>query len=97
MPPRPGLASPGFCLSYQAVQTVAAGRFVVLLEDNELLEDDEPEAWPVNILYAGGLVPQKLRAFIDFAAPRLSAVLSEQSAHFRAAAPLSATRGFTTA
>jgi hypothetical protein len=37
-----------------------------------VLEDFEPEPWPVSLVYAGqGLLPLKLRAFIDFAAPRL--------------------------
>ena len=57
-------------LSYQVASAVAARRLVTILEA------EEPEAWPVNILYGGGLVPQKLRAFIDFASPRLSSVLS---------------------
>ena len=57
-------------LSYQVAEAVAAGRLEIVLET------DEPEPWPVNILYGSGLVPQKLRAFIDFAAPRLVSVLS---------------------
>lgn len=56
-------------LSYQVADAVAARRLVIVLET------EEPEAWPVNILYGAGLVPQKLRAFIDFAAPRLSSAL----------------------
>jgi len=32
----------------------------------------ESEPWPVNFIYAGArLLPLKLRAFIDFAAPKL--------------------------
>ncbi|MEZ5938988.1 MAG: LysR family transcriptional regulator [Hyphomonadaceae bacterium] len=57
-------------LFYQIADAVAAGRLAIILEA------EEPEAWPVSILYGGGLVPQKLRAFIDFSAPRLSSVLS---------------------
>lgn len=57
-------------LSYQVAEAVAAGQLVTVLET------EEPEAWPVNILYGAGLVPQKLRAFIDFTVPRLSAALS---------------------
>ena len=57
-------------LSYQVADAVAARRLAIVLET------EEPEAWPVNILYGGGLVPQKLRAFIDFAAPRLGSALS---------------------
>ena len=57
-------------LSYQVVDAIAAGRLEIVLQD------DEPTPWPVNILYGSGLVPQKLRAFIDFAAPRLESILS---------------------
>jgi hypothetical protein len=33
---------------------------------------------PVSLVYSGhGLLPQKLRAFLDFARPRLKATLSE--------------------
>lgn len=56
-------------LSYQAARAVACGELEILLADHE------PSPWPVSILYRGGLVPQKLRAFVDFAAPRLEAVL----------------------
>jgi DNA-binding transcriptional LysR family regulator len=42
------------------------GRLVVALEPYE------PAPLPVSLLYAGGrLLPLKLRAFLDFAAPRL--------------------------
>lgn len=57
-------------LSYQVAGAVADGRLKIVLEDNE------PEAWPVHLLYGGSILPQKLRAFIDFAAPRLSEALS---------------------
>ena len=41
-----------------------------------LLEDFEPPAWPVSLVYvAGRFLPIKLRAFLDFAAPRLKARL----------------------
>jgi DNA-binding transcriptional LysR family regulator len=41
-----------------------------------ILEDFEPPPQPVNLLHAGGkLAPLKLRAFLDFAAPRLKARL----------------------
>ncbi|RIJ30507.1 LysR family transcriptional regulator [Henriciella mobilis] len=56
-------------LSYQVAEAVADGRLKIVLTG------DEPEAWPVHLLYGGGILPQKLRAFIDFAAPRLSAAL----------------------
>lgn len=61
-------------LSYQVSQAVSAGSL------ERLLQEDEQAPLPVNILYGGGLVPQKLRAFIDFAAPRLESVLTEQVA-----------------
>ncbi len=56
-------------LSYQISEALAAGRLEILLDWFE------PEPWPVSVLYSGGLVPQKLRAFVDFAAPRLEAAL----------------------
>ncbi len=44
-----------------------------------VLEDFEPEPWPVNILYtARRLVPLKLRTFIDWTVPRLRARLDQQ-------------------
>jgi DNA-binding transcriptional LysR family regulator len=53
-------------LSYQAAGEVASGALV------RLLQDHEGEAWPVQLLYPGGRhPPPKLRAFLDFAAPRL--------------------------
>jgi DNA-binding transcriptional LysR family regulator len=55
-------------LSYQANDALRAG----LLE--RLLEEFEPAPLPVHLLYAGGSrLPLKLRAFIDFALPRLQA------------------------
>ncbi|MBZ9774439.1 LysR family transcriptional regulator [Mesorhizobium sp. CO1-1-8] len=37
-----------------------------------LLQEFEPAPWPVSLVHAGhGLLPVKLRAFLDFAAPRL--------------------------
>jgi hypothetical protein len=45
------------------------------------LVDFEPEPWPVQFVHAGGrLLPLKLRAFLDFAAPRLKARLAESGA-----------------
>jgi len=57
-------------LSYQSAEAVAAGSLEIVLEQ------DEPDPWPVNIVYEGGLVAQKLRAFVDFAGPRLESALS---------------------
>ena len=42
-----------------------------------VLEDFEPPPRPVNLLHAGGKkMPLKLRAFLDFAAPRLRSRLT---------------------
>ena len=52
--------------SYQAEQAVREGRLVVLLSQFEC------QSTPVNLVYGTGrLLPVKLRAFIDFAVPRL--------------------------
>ncbi|WP_319773284.1 LysR family transcriptional regulator [Breoghania sp.] len=65
-------------LSYQVARAVAEGRLEIILQN------EEPEPWPAHIVYGGGgLVPQKLRAFIDFASPRLNSVLA---GHLEAAA-----------
>ncbi|WP_220272755.1 LysR family transcriptional regulator [Aquitalea aquatica] len=53
-------------LSYQCEPARQAGRVQIVLADFE------PAPWPVSLLYAGqGRLPIKLRAFLDFAAPRL--------------------------
>jgi DNA-binding transcriptional LysR family regulator len=60
-------------LSYQIADAVRAGTLV------RALEDFERETWPVSLVYpAQGLLPIKLRAFLDFAAPRLKAQLVGQ-------------------
>jgi DNA-binding transcriptional LysR family regulator len=60
-------------LSYQIVNAVRAGALVVALEKFE------PPPWPVHFVYTGArLLPLKLRAFLDFAAPRLRNRLSER-------------------
>ena len=52
--------------SYHVADAVRDGRLTLLLEAFE------PRPQPVNIVYrGGGLLPLKLRAFIDFAAPLL--------------------------
>jgi DNA-binding transcriptional LysR family regulator len=57
-------------LSYQIANAMQAGALAVVLEKFE------PEPSPVSLVYAGqGLLPLKLRAFLDFAAPRLKARL----------------------
>ena len=53
-------------LSYQIEDALRSSTLRVLLEEFE------PEPWPVSLVHAGhGLLPVKLRAFLDFAAPRL--------------------------
>jgi DNA-binding transcriptional LysR family regulator len=53
-------------LSYQAAAAVLDGRLTVLLRHYEVAAD------PVSLVYPSGrLVPLKLRAFLDFAVPRL--------------------------
>ena len=59
-------------LSYQIAQARQAGAL------DTALESFEPAPWPVSLLYPGqGRLPLKLRAFLDFAAPRLKARLSD--------------------
>ena len=59
-------------LSYQIAQALMSGALDVALQAFE------PTPWPVNLVYGGGQVlPLKLRAFLDFAAPRLKARLPE--------------------
>jgi DNA-binding transcriptional LysR family regulator len=53
-------------LCYQAAKAIESGALDVVLGDYE------PAPAPVNLVHAGqGLLPLKLRAFLDFAAPRL--------------------------
>jgi DNA-binding transcriptional LysR family regulator len=62
-------------LSYQAAAAVRDGRVVMVLRDYE------PEPNPISLIYPSGrLVPLKLRAFLDFAVPRLKARLQEIAA-----------------
>lgn len=59
-------------LFYQAARAVREGKLVLVLEEFE------HEPWPVSLVHAGqGLLPLKLRAFIDFAAPALRKRLSQ--------------------
>jgi DNA-binding transcriptional LysR family regulator len=58
-------------LSYQAAKAVATGSLVPVLEDFEL------PAWPIHFVHvAQGALPLKMRAFLDFATPRLRAKLA---------------------
>lgn len=62
-------------LSYQVADALAAGTLRLLLEPFE------PEPLPVHLVYsAQSLLPLKLRAFLDFTAPRLKASLPDQPA-----------------
>jgi DNA-binding transcriptional LysR family regulator len=61
-------------LSYQAANAVCAGALT------RVLRAFEPAPAPVHLVYAGqGLLPLKLRAFLDVAAPRLKAALAQLS------------------
>jgi DNA-binding transcriptional LysR family regulator len=58
-------------LSYQAARAVAAGALV------PVLEAFEPPAWPIHFVHvAQGALPLKMRAFLDFATPRIRAKLA---------------------
>jgi DNA-binding transcriptional LysR family regulator len=69
-------------LSYQAEGSLRAGTLAIALRKFE------PEPWPVSLVYAGqGLLPLKLCAFLDFAAPRLKAGLARSEGSARHATP----------
>lgn len=58
-------------LSYQIATATQVGTLVIALQEFE------PAPWPVSLVYGGGrLLPLKLRAFLDFSAPRLKARLA---------------------
>jgi len=58
-------------LYYQVAGAVKDGALEIILREHE------PDPWPVNLVHAGqGLLPLKLRAFVDFAAPALRQRLS---------------------
>ncbi|HVY87939.1 MAG TPA: LysR family transcriptional regulator [Hyphomonadaceae bacterium] len=53
-------------MSYQAADAVKTGKLKLLLRSHE------PEPWPVSLIYPDqGMLPLKVRAFLDWAAPRL--------------------------
>jgi DNA-binding transcriptional LysR family regulator len=67
-----GIAS---ALSYQLPAAIRKGQLEIVLAKFE------PEPMSVDMLYVGGrLMPRKLRAFCDFAAPRLKAALAASAA-----------------
>jgi DNA-binding transcriptional LysR family regulator len=58
-------------VSYQAIPALEAGRVALVLRDFE------PPSQPVSLVHPGqGPLPLKVRAFLDFAAPRLRAIFS---------------------
>ncbi|MDX2168282.1 MAG: LysR family transcriptional regulator [Deltaproteobacteria bacterium] len=59
-------------LSYMIEDLRRAGRLVLVLETFE------PAAWPIHLVHAGQKpLPVKLRAFLDYAVPRLTARLKQ--------------------
>jgi DNA-binding transcriptional LysR family regulator len=57
-------------LSYQVARALQEGKLVLALQAYEA------PSWPVSLVHAGqGPLPLKVRAFLDFAAPRLRAML----------------------
>ena len=68
-----GLAGIGIVrlTSYQAASALRAGSLVAVLRDAR------PEPLPVHLVHTGqAMIPLKLRAFLDFAQPRLKALLA---------------------
>jgi DNA-binding transcriptional LysR family regulator len=62
-------------LSYQIAHALKSTTLIAALEGFE------PPQAPVHLVYSGhALLPQKLRAFLDFARPRLRARLSDLAA-----------------
>ena len=62
-------------LTYQVATAIRAGALTMALTEFE------PAPWPVSLVFAGQrLLPLKLRAFLDFATPRLRERLSEHTA-----------------
>ncbi|HVY57214.1 MAG TPA: LysR family transcriptional regulator [Xanthobacteraceae bacterium] len=61
-------------LSYQMADARRAGAL------QTVLETFEPTPWPVNLVYIGqGLLPLKVRAFLDWATPRLKSRLTQHA------------------
>lgn len=67
--------------SYHVAEAVRAERLIVLLEAFE------PRPQAVSIVHLGGLAPVKVRAFIDFAAPRLRERLTSDLGEVRHLGP----------
>lgn len=58
-------------LSYQVADAIRRGELEILLGKFE------PAAVPVHLVYPGGRLPLKLRAFVDYTVPKLQELLSE--------------------
>jgi DNA-binding transcriptional LysR family regulator len=59
---------------HQAARAIAEGKLVAILAEHA------PDDRPVSLVHPAGLVPPKLRAFLDFAAPRLRTRLQSMKA-----------------
>src|SRR6195256_6484006 len=60
-------------ISYQVAEAVARGALQIILAQYE------PAPMPVSMLHAGqGILPLKVRSFLDFAAPRLRAAIAAE-------------------
>jgi DNA-binding transcriptional LysR family regulator len=60
-------------ISYQVAEAVARGALQIILAQYE------PAPMPVSMLHAGqGILPLKVRSFLDFAAPRLRAAMAAE-------------------
>ena len=63
-------------LSYQGANAIRADTLAIALAEFE------PAPWPVSLVHTGErLLSLKLRAFLDFAVPRLRERLTERAAH----------------
>ncbi|SIT47695.1 Transcriptional regulator [Paraburkholderia piptadeniae] len=68
-------------LSYQVASAVGDAELEIVLDEFE------PASWPVNLVHAGQTpLPLKLRAFLDFAIPRLRARMSQELVGIKAKA-----------
>jgi len=65
---------------FQILLSVALGNAMRAGRLALALEEFEPAPWPVSLVYAGqGLLPLKVRAFLDFASPSLKAHLLDET------------------
>ena len=69
----------GLGVTQSCLTQISAARSAGRLQT--VLEAFEPPAWPVSLVYAAqGMLPLKLRAFLDFTAPRLKSVMQQTTA-----------------